>query len=72
MDYFSPLGITPPAQNATGIPITFVGACPGGVTAIRVEIANYTFTPITPLLALIGASTINLTASATYRWERSP
>lgn len=56
------------------IPVTFPGACgTGAVTDVRVQIADYPFTPLTPVFRLVGASTtIRLSnISAQYRWEQS-
>ena len=69
--------ITPPANNATAIPITFVpntcGTSPNSVQSITVRIANFPYTPLTPVFRLVNLSgTINMTATAVYRWERSP
>lgn len=68
LDYFSSIGDVPP----TSIAVATVGTCPRGITTIRVSIANYPFTAITPLFRLIGGSGIRLQASAVYRWEQSP
>lgn len=76
--YFSSVGGAAPANNATAIPVTVepVSACPStpnAVTSVKVRIANYAFTPITPFFRLLNQSgTLNLSATAVYRWERSP
>ena len=76
--YFSSVGGTAPANNATSIPITVepAGLCPANfnsVTTITVQIANYAFTPITPVFRLLNRTgTMNLSAKAVYRWERTP
>jgi Flp pilus assembly protein TadG len=41
----------------------------GSLQSIRVEIANYPFTPITPLANLVGLGSIRFRPSATFRWE---
>ena len=50
---------------------TFSGA-PPALQTITVTIVNYPFTPITPLAGLIGLGTINMSPSATFRWEGAP
>ena len=50
---------------------TFVGA-PPNMQSITVSIVSYPFTPITPLAGLIGLGTIQMSPSATFRWEGAP
>jgi hypothetical protein len=50
---------------------TFSGA-PPNMQSITVSIVNYPFTPITPLAGLIGLGTIQMSPSATFRWEGAP
>jgi len=50
---------------------TFTGA-PPNMQSITVQITNYPFTPITPLANLIGLGTIQMSPSATFRWEGAP
>ena len=50
---------------------TFVGA-PPALQSITVTIVSYPFTPITPIAGLIGLGTINMSPSATFRWEGAP
>lgn len=38
---------------------------------VTVSVANYTYQPITPVMRMIGAGTLNFSRSATFRWERS-
>lgn len=69
--YFSAIGDAVPALNT--IVVTPAGTCPGGVSTITVRIVNYPFTPLTPLLRIVGgAQRIQLQAGAVYRWERAP
>lgn len=75
--YFSSVGdsASAPANTAAAIPVSVLGTNPcttGQPTSITVGIATYTYTPLTPIFALLNrAGTINLTASANYRWERA-
>jgi Flp pilus assembly protein TadG len=49
--------------------------CSSGTQAtnVRVSISGYAFTPITPVMSLLGRTgTTNINVSATYRWESSP
>jgi hypothetical protein len=69
--YFSGIGSAPPPNTAASIPITMDCTTPTSPTIIVVEIQNYAFTPVTPLLALLGANAFQLRARASYRWERS-
>src|SRR6185437_5092427 len=50
---------------------TFSGT-PPNMQSITVQIVNYPFTPITPLTNLIGLGTIQMSPSATFRWEGAP
>ncbi len=50
---------------------TFSGA-PPNMQSVTVRIVNYPFTPITPLAALAGLGTIQMSPSATFRWEGAP
>ena len=50
---------------------TFSGT-PPNMQSITVQITNYPFTPITPLANLIGLGTIQMSPSATFRWEGAP
>ena len=50
---------------------TFSGT-PPNMQSITVQIVNYPFTPITPLANLIGLGTIQMSPSATFRWEGAP
>ncbi|HEX6809108.1 MAG TPA: TadE/TadG family type IV pilus assembly protein [Gemmatimonadaceae bacterium] len=50
---------------------TFSGA-PPNMQSVTVQIVNYPFTPITPLAALAGLGTIQMSPSATFRWEGAP
>ena len=50
---------------------TFSGA-PPNMQSITVSIVSYPFTPITPLAGLIGLGTIQMSPSATFRWEGAP
>ncbi len=50
---------------------TFAGA-PPNMQSITVSIVSYPFTPITPLAGLIGLGTIQMSPSATFRWEGAP
>jgi Flp pilus assembly protein TadG len=69
--YFSSVGDAAPAANT--IVVTTAGTCPADVTLITVQIQNYPFTPVTPLFRLLGGNqSIQLRASAVYRWERAP
>ncbi len=71
VSYFSSLGDTAPATNT--IVVTNGGTCPGSVSTITVRINSYPFTPVTPLLKLLGGNqSIQLKAGAVYRWERAP
>jgi Flp pilus assembly protein TadG len=56
------------------IPVTTAGGCAAGVpTDVQVGIANYAFTPITPVFRIINyTSALRINVSATYRWEQSP
>ena len=58
-------------STADSVTETFSGALPN-LQSIRVSIVNYPFTPITPLANLIGLGTIQLSPSATFRWEGAP
>lgn len=50
---------------------TFTGA-PPNMQSITVKIVNYPFQPLTPLAGLIGLGTIQMSPSATFRWEAAP
>lgn len=50
---------------------TFAGA-PPNMQSITVSIVNYPFQPITPLAGLVGLGTIQMSPSATFRWEAAP
>jgi Flp pilus assembly protein TadG len=50
---------------------TFAGA-PPNMQSITVQIVDYPFQPITPLAGLIGLGTIQMSPSATFRWEAAP
>lgn len=50
---------------------TFSGA-PPNMQSVTVQIVNYPFTPITPLASLAGLGTIQMSPSATFRWEGAP
>ena len=50
---------------------TFTGA-PPNMQSITVRIVNYPFTPITPRANLAGLGTIQMSPSATFRWEGAP
>jgi Flp pilus assembly protein TadG len=50
---------------------SFSGA-PPNMQSITVSIVNYPFTPITPLAGWIGLGTIQMSPSATFRWEGAP
>ncbi len=50
---------------------SFSGA-PPALQTITVTIVNYPFTPITPLASLAGLGTIQMSPSATFRWEGAP
>lgn len=38
---------------------------------VTVAVSGYTYTPLTPVMRMIGAGTLTFTRSATFRWERS-
>lgn len=38
---------------------------------VTVAVTGYTYVPITPVMRMIGAGTLNFSRSATFRWERS-
>ena len=56
------------------IPVTTTGGCAAGVaTDVQVGVANYDFTPITPVFRIINYTAVmRINVSATYRWEQSP
>ena len=56
-----------PALQTSNIAIT-VDNSGGNVT---VAVSGYTYVPLTPVMQMIGAGTINFTRSSTFRWERS-
>ena len=58
-------------NGAPTVTETFTGALPA-LQSIKVQIVSYPFTPITPLANLIGLGTIQLSPSATFRWEGAP
>jgi len=58
-------------SGAPTISETFSGA-PPNMQSITVRIVNYPFTPITPLANLAGLGTIQMSPSATFRWEGAP
>ena len=62
------------APTTAQITVTTPGGCAGGVpTDVQVGVANYAFTPITPIFRLINyTTTMQINVSATYRWEQSP
>lgn len=71
--YLAPNSGTLPAgfSQTQGIPVT---CSPAGYIEVRVN--AYPYSPVTPVFGLLklfvgGASTIPLSASAVYRWERS-
>lgn len=69
--YFSAVGDAVPASNS--IVVTNAGVCPDRISTVTVTIANYPFTPLTPLLEVLGgAQRIQLQARAVYGWERAP
>jgi hypothetical protein len=73
--YFSAVGDAVPASNSIVVSpeATVTGVCPDGISTVMVMIANYPFTPLTPLLRVLGgAQRIQLQARAVYRWERAP
>ncbi len=72
-DYLTPNSGTLPAgfTAANGITVT----CPVA-GYIQVDVTNFPYSPVTPVFGLLklfvgGATTIPLSASAVYRWERS-
>jgi Flp pilus assembly protein TadG len=72
-DYLTPNSGTLPAgfSTTTGITVT----CPVA-GYIQVQVVNFPYKPVTPIFSLLklfvgGATTIPLSASAVYRWERS-
>ena len=62
------------APTDAQIQVTTAGACAAGVaTDVQVGVADYAFTPITPVFRLINFTTaLRINVSATYRWEQSP
>jgi len=58
-------------SGAPTISETFSGA-PPNLQSVTVRIVNYPFTPITPLANLAGLGTIQMSPSATFRWEGAP
>jgi Flp pilus assembly protein TadG len=58
-------------SGAPTISETFSGA-PPNMQSVTVQIVNYPFTPITPLANLAGLGTIQMSPSATFRWEGAP
>ncbi len=38
---------------------------------VTVAVTGYTYVPLTPVMRMIGAGTLNFSRSATFRWERS-
>lgn len=70
--YFSSVGDAAPDNN-TIIVTPSSTACTAAPPNITVKIQNYPFTPVTPLFKLLGGNrSIQLQASAVYRWERAP
>jgi Flp pilus assembly protein TadG len=72
--YFSSVGDTPPADAGIAVIPLPANACgTNSIATITVQIQNYPFTPVTPLFRLLGGNqSIQLRASAVYRWERAP
>ena len=72
--YFSSVGDTPPTDASIAVtPLPANGCGTNTVSTITVQIQNYPFTPVTPLFRLLGGNrSIQLRASAVYRWERAP
>ena len=68
IDYF-PVGGGVSAPAAGNIDVNMDCATPTSPTNIQVEIHNYPYNALTPILR--GPSAIQLRARATYRWERS-
>lgn len=63
--FLAPLGIEPTV-------VVSENRVNGTLQSVTVD-AQYSFTPITPLVAsVINRSTIPISASATYRWEFGP
>ncbi len=56
-----------PALQTTNIAVS-VDNSAGNVT---VAVTGYTYKPITPVMTMIGAGTLNFSRSSTFRWERS-
>jgi Flp pilus assembly protein TadG len=56
------------------IQVTTPGGCAANTaTSVQVQVANYAFTPITPVFRLIDyTSALRITVTAVYRWEQSP
>jgi len=51
---------------------TFNGGAPPNMQSITVRIVNYPFTPLTPIASFVGFGTIQMSPSATFRWEGAP
>jgi Flp pilus assembly protein TadG len=49
--------------------VTVVVETVSGVKNVRVTVANYIYTPVTPLAPLFGMGTLKFTRSAIYRYE---
>jgi Flp pilus assembly protein TadG len=63
--YMSSYGRGTLASSAVTVAVETVGS----VKNVRVTVANYTYTPVTPLAPLFGMGTVNFTRSAIYRYE---
>lgn len=51
---------------------TFNGGAPPNMQSITVQIVSYPFTPLTPIANFVGFGTIQMSPSATFRWEGAP
>jgi Flp pilus assembly protein TadG len=60
------------SSGAATVSETFTGGAPPTMQSITVQIVSYPFTPITPIAGMIGMGTINMSPSATFRWEGAP
>jgi len=63
-----PLGGTTPKASDVTVTFNYSTSTPATLQSTTVSI-SYPYTPITPIASLVGLGTINLSASARFRWE---